>query len=360
MENITFAKQRILDAASSFKKLYYIYKDKEEDTVFGEQMLETALLLEDIVDRDKDVEVMAKEQTVKIRKILKHNNIHMESIIINRSRNNRLKLLVKAKTLKRQYVPVADMAEFLSGFFKKPLIPGDGGRKYITCNMTEFVIEERPEYFTMTGVRAFSKNAAMISGDAYSCINNQGGKSMACICDGMGTGINAARTSIKVVDMLEQFFEVGFSEKTSVRMVNAAMVARGEESPFTLDLGVFDLYEGRYSVMKFGSMASYIKRKNRVEIVKPSSLPAGLLENAIPDVGDYPVTEGEYVIMVSDGVVDALPFYDKEQQMSAIVASLPEGNPNLMADKLMEEIFFYLGDEYKDDMTVLVTGIWRH
>lgn len=360
MENITYAEQKIMDAANSFKKLYYIYREQEEENAFGEQLLEMSFLLESILSDEKEPEVIGKEKKEQINKIFKQNNIHMERIRIIRKKENRLQLVVRAKTTKREYVTVENMANFLSEYFKKPLIAQPGGRRYITCNMADFVLEECPVYYTMTGVRSFSKNSADISGDAYSCINNQSGKTMVCICDGMGTGVNAARTSTKVVDMLEQFFEVGFSEKTSVKLVNEAMIARSEESPFTLDLGIIDLYEGTYSMMKFGSMASYIKRANRVEIVRPSSLPAGLLENAIPDTGKFQVTEGEYVVMVSDGVVDALPFYDKEFQMTKIIENLPFGNPNLMADKLMEEIFFYLGDEYKDDMTAIVTGIWKY
>ena len=360
MENLSYAKQRIMDTASSFKKLYYIYKEGDSGSAFGEQMLETAMILEDILSNDKDIEVVGREDYYKIRKILKKNDIYLDSVKINRSSGNRIQVVVKAKTLKKHYVPVMDMAEFLSGYFKKNLVPSTYARKYISGTLAEYVLEESPEFFTMTGVRALSKNYADISGDAYSCINNQEGKSMVCICDGMGTGADAAKTSTAVVDMLEHFFEVGFSERTSVNMVNAAMATRGEESPFTLDLGVFDLYVGKYSMLKFGSMASYIKRRNGVEVVRPSSLPAGLLENAKPDMGEYSLGEGEYVIMVSDGVVDALPFYDKENQMAKIVGELPFANPNLMADKLMEEVFFYLGDKYKDDMTVIVTGIWKH
>ena len=360
MENITYAEQKIMDVASSFKKLYYIYRDREETNAFGEQLWELSLLLENILSNEKEMEVIGKEPRAEINKILKQNNIYMEHIRITRKKGNQLQILVRARTAKREYVTVENMAKFLSEYFKRPLMAQPGGRRYITCNMADFLIEERPNYFTMTGVRAFSKNSADISGDAYSCINNQSGKTMVCICDGMGTGANAARTSTKVVDMLEQFFEVGFSEKTSVKLVNEAMVARSEESPFTLDLGIFDLYEGKYSMMKFGSMASYIKRVNRVEIVRPSSLPAGLLENAIPDVGEYWVGDGEYVIMLSDGVMDALPFYDKEMQMAKIIEGLPSGNPNLLADKLMEEIFFYIEDDFKDDMTVLVTGVWKY
>lgn len=360
MENITYAEQKIMEAASSFKRLYYIYRDREEENAFGEQLWELSLLLENILSNEKETEVIGKEWKSQINKIFKQNNIYMDHIKITRKKGNHLQLIVRAKTTKREYVTVENMASFLSEYFKLPLMPQPGGRRYITCNMADFIIEECPTYFTMTGVRAFSKNPLDISGDAYSCINNQSGKTMVCICDGMGTGADAARTSTKVVDMLEQFFEVGFSEKTSVKLVNEAMVARREESPFTLDLGIFDLYEGKYSMMKFGSMASYIKRADEVEVIKPSSLPAGLLENATPDTGEFKVSEGEYVVMLSDGVVDALPFYDKEQQMAKIIGELPFCNPNIMADKIMEEIFFYLGDDYKDDMTVLVTGVWKY
>ena len=360
MENFSYAEQKIMDVASSFKKLYYIYRDREETNAFGEQLWELSLLLENILSDEKEKDVIGKETKAEINKILKQNNIYMERIKISWKKGKHLQILLRAKTTKREYITVENMAKFLSEYFNRPLMPQPGGRRYITCNMADFFIEERPNYFTMTGVRAFSKNSADISGDAYSCINNQSGKTMVCICDGMGTGANAARTSTKVVDMLEQFFEVGFSEKTSVKLVNEAMVARSEENPFTLDLGIFDLYEGKYSMMKFGSMASYIKRANRVEIVRPSSLPAGLLENAVPDTGEFQVSDGEYVIMLSDGVVDALPFYDKELQMAKIIGDIPFCNPNMLADKIMEEIFFYLGEDYKDDMTVLVTGVWKY
>ena len=101
---------------------------------------------------------------------------YMGHIRITRKKGNQLQILVRAKTTKREYVTVENMANFLSEYFKRPLIAQPGGRRYITCNMADFLIEERPNYFTMTGVRAFSKNSADISGDAYSCINNQSGK----------------------------------------------------------------------------------------------------------------------------------------------------------------------------------------
>ena len=69
--------------------------------------------------------------------------------------------------------------------------------------------------------------------------------------------------------------------------------------------------------------------------------------------------DGDYVVMMTDGVVDALPFYDKELEMSRIIDRISRSSPKSMADRIRDEIMLYLGEEYKDDMTIIVTGIWK-
>ena len=359
MGNISYAQMRIMETADSFRKLYYIYRDKEKENVVGEHLLETANLLEEISGMENKSEEIHKDMSAKMKKILKQNGIGMDSMQIYYKKNGRMELAVRAKTIKNRCVQVADMAKFLSTFFARELAPSADSRMFIVNQTEEFVFEERPEYFTITGIAACSKDKGKVSGDSYSCINNQGGRTQVCICDGMGTGAAAARTSSNVVEILEKFFEVGFSEKTGVKLVNSAMAARGEDNPFTLDVAVFDLYEGKCSMIKLGAMASYVKSDSVIKIIKPSALPAGIFENTEPDVEEVTVADGDYVVMLSDGVMDALPFYDKEQQMGKIIEKLPKCSPKLMAEHIMEEIIFYLGDEYKDDMTVMVTGIWK-
>lgn len=360
MENSSFTQMRIMETANSFRRLYYIYRDKQDESVIGEQMLETANVLEEILGLDKESEELDKYKLAQIKKVLRHNGITLDKIRIYRKRNGRLWLMVMARTSRGQCVHVEDMAKFLGEYFEIPLVPSEGTRTYISGRGGEVMLEESPEFFTMTGVCAVGKGKNRISGDSYSCINNQGGKSLVCICDGMGTGLDASRTSTAVVEMLEQFFEIGFSEATGVRLVNWAMAARSEDNPFTLDLAVFDLYEGKYSMLKFGAMASYIKRGNQVWTIRPSSLPAGVFENAVPDIAEYDAMDGDYVIMVSDGVMDVLPFFDKEQQMANIIERLPRCNPKLMAEIIMEEVSFFMGEEFRDDMTVVVSGVWKH
>lgn len=359
MGNISYTQMRIMETANSFRKLYYIYREKERDNVVGEQLLETANLLEEISGLEDKTEEIQKDMTAKIRKILKQNGISLDKLDIFRKKNGRIEIAVRARTIKNQCIQINDMAKFLSSFFAKDLTAAVGNRMFISNQWEEFVFEESPRYFTMTGVLALSKEKGKVSGDSYSCINNQGGRTQVCICDGMGTGLAAAKTSAMVVEMLEQFFEVGFSEKTGVRLVNSAMVTKTEDNPFTLDLAVFDLYDGKCNMVKFGAMPSFILNKNAVKIIKASSLPAGVFENAEPDMEEFDIHDGDYLIMVSDGIMDALPFYDKEQQMAKIIENIPKSSPKLMAERITEEILFYLGEEYKDDMTVLVTGFWK-
>ena len=63
---------------------------------------------------------------------------------------------------------------------------------------------------------------------------------------------------------------------------------------------------------------------------------------------------------MSDGVVDALPFADKEGRMCKILESISAANPSAFAAKILEEVLGFCEDERRDDMTVLVLGIWRY
>lgn len=359
MGNISYSQMKIRDTANSFRKLYYIYNDRDRDNVVGEQLLETANLLDKIIGLENKWEHFDKQNIIKIRKLLRQKGVLLEDIDVIRKANGRIELVITAKTLRNQCIQTLELAGFLGQFFACKLVPAAGSRMFIANQIEEYVMEESPDYYTMTGVEMRCKDGGRICGDSYSCINNSDGKTMVCICDGMGAGIDAAKTSEVVVEMLEEFFEAGFSEKTAAKLINAAMASNNEDNPFTLDVAVLDLYDGICNMVKFGAMASYIKKESAVETIKTYSMPAGVFDNIDPEVQSCKIGDGEYFIMVSDGVVDALPFYDKEQQMADIIDKIPTSNPKKMAEKIMDEVIFYLGNNLPDDMTIMVTGVWK-
>ena len=67
-----------------------------------------------------------------------------------------------------------------------------------------------------------------VSGDNYICRQEDGGKFVMCLSDGMGSGMDACRESEIVVELLEQFLESGFTQETAASMVNSALVLKGQ------------------------------------------------------------------------------------------------------------------------------------
>lgn len=68
---------------------------------------------------------------------------------------------------------------------------------------------------------------------------------------------------------------------------------------------------------------------------------------------------GDMIIMVSDGIVEAISADDKEKAMSEIIMGINSTNPKEMAASILENVLEYNSSEPEDDMTVLVAGIWN-
>ena len=65
-----------------------------------------------------------------------------------------------------------------------------------------------------------------------------------CLSDGMGSGSLACKESEMVIELVEKFLEAGFDVETAVRMMNSAMVMKGQEDLFsTVDISELDLYD---------------------------------------------------------------------------------------------------------------------
>lgn len=360
MNNISYSQMRILETAECFKRLNIIFNEcGNEQNAMGAQLKETARLLEEasgINLRDWDPEAKTEK---KLKKKLASGGIKLSSIMIFKKEEGRIGIFVTARTIKHECIKAVCLAKVLSDFFGKDIVPARGSRMVITQTEEEFVFEEAARFFSLFGSSFVSKNKDRVSGDSFTFLNDYDGKSIVALADGMGTGEKAGRTSNAVIELLESFAETGFSQEAAVSLINAAYAAKSEENPVTLDCVDVSLLTGKCTIVKLGAAASYIKSRESVRVIQPSSLPAGMLEDVKPDITTFEMKHGEYIILVSDGIADALPFFDKESYLARIIDEIPAGNPKNMAEQIMDEVLLYLGDEYKDDMTVLVLGIWE-
>lgn len=214
----------------------------------------------------------------------------------------------------------------------------------------------------VTGVARVAKDEKHVSGDNYTFLNSGDGKYIAALSDGMGTGHKACLQSKATVNLIEQFMESGFDKDTTVKLINSILVLKSNDETFaTIDISVVDLYDGEVEFVKVGAAPTFIKREDYVETIRAASLPAGILSNVELELIHKNVNSGEYIIMVSDGIVDSFKSSDDSiTEVQNVISQMTSKNPQKIADDLMEEALSRCKDkEPIDDMMVMVSKIWK-
>lgn len=164
----------------------------------------------------------------------------------------------------------------------------------------------RPRLSARTGVLCASREAGVPSGDSHLCCMLEDGKLLALICDGMGSGDEAARESALAVRLLGRFLRAGASCALAVETVNALLLNRGGEDMFaTVDLLVLDLATGEARFTKLAACPTLIARRGRILRVEGGRLPLGILEQVQPGLSTARLEPGDVLLMASDGVMDA-------------------------------------------------------
>ena len=153
--------------------------------------------------------------------------------------------------------------------------------------------------------------------------------------------------------------EAGFGKEPAVQMVNGALAAAGQEQTMsTLDICDIDLYTGGCEFVKVGAACTYIKRGWLVDRLSAQNLPLGVFREMTPEIHSRMLQSGDYVIMVSDGVLDALSDGIGEEMLPEILGRMEYTNPGEMANQILAYAIKQSKGRIRDDMTVLVTGIW--
>ena len=84
----------------------------------------------------------------------------------------------------------------------------------------------------------------------------------------------------------------------------------------------------------------------------------GILNPVEPMLLSKKLWDDNRIIMVSDGVLDALPGDNKEQVMKEYLESVENMPPQELAEQILEFASSFI-PAARDDMTALVAGIWK-
>jgi stage II sporulation protein E len=230
------------------------------------------------------------------------------------------------------------------------------GKKDCTLHLTE-----TRQFEVITGVARKPRQESLTCGDSYSFTAVKDGKYLLALSDGMGSGARAAEESSAVISLLENFLEAGFDQNITIKTINSILMLRSREEMFaTADLCIMDLVGATADFIKIGGVPSFIRRRDKVEIIKQSALPIGILEEVQLENISVPIYDEDMIVMVTDGILDSFTVLgDGERSLANFIATLDTTNPQELADSVMEEALFHTDEEAKDDMTVMAGRIWK-
>jgi len=214
---------------------------------------------------------------------------------------------------------------------------------------------KKPKYKTITGIARASRENQNISGDNFAFFITNHGYHISAISDGAGSGRRAERFSRTTIQMLENMLEDGIDINLAIRFLNLYLNLRGENDRLaTVDICAIDLSNGETSFFKYGAPPSFIKSRHETQKVDTEGEPDSLVTVHYKPAN---LSGGDFVIMFSDGVLDAFSEEGESLGLQNFIDGLDTVNSQQIADSILQEALSRSKEKH-DDMTVLVTKLW--
>lgn len=345
----------------ALKRQNQIYKSRLMDSrrVIATQLLEMSRILGECLGNTYDLRGVTKDELERLTDKLRDAGIIIQKVVRLENRRGISEIIVTMKSRRGKCVSVREAARIINQVFDMNVEIIKEKRRIVGFEMETYRFRERPNFFVLHGLA--KANCKEVSGDNFSCLSLDTGQTLLGISDGMGTGVQAYKDSEMVLELLENLMESGFSEETALKLVNTIFVLEGENAaPATVDMGIIDMYSGMCDFMKLGAAATYVKRDDWVEAIRSTSLPIGGGDSPDIESATKKLYDGDFVIMMSDGIVEAAAKQNKEDMLGQIILEMDSGKPQDMANEILDRALEELGEEKEDDMTVFVTGIWNY
>lgn len=256
-------------------------------------------------------------------------------------------------------VTAREVSESVGRTIDRRLRPTEGSRTVVGKEPCTLRLVEDTNFRLLFGMARQCKEEEDLSGDNFSYHELSDGRTMLCLSDGMGSGSQAFLESQMVTELLEELLEAGFSVERAIYMVNALLLVQEEQNPTTMDLAMVDLYTGRARFYKQGAVGTFIRRADQVLQVEPGALPIGVDCEAAPACARVQLQEGDMIVMLTDGVLDALPGEDKEAVLCDYLSHTKKVNARELAEDVLQMACACQEGGARDDMTVMVAGLWK-
>lgn len=203
------------------------------------------------------------------------------------------------------------------------------------------------------GVASAKKQGSKVSGDVVSAEPLPGGRELVLLCDGMGSGEMAAETAHTAVQLIETLFEAGFEQEQILPTVNRMLGMRKTEVFAAVDLCLIDLNQKQCQFIKTCAAPSFLIHRGETQVIEMAALPIGIVDHVRPAVVEQRLEPGDKIVMMSDGIADAMMKVNPQQVLERIAE---EEDETRAAGLLLQFGQQVLGQAH-DDMTAVVLQV---
>ena len=327
-----YGRQKLLTYAESFRDLADLFEEEDEQEqtleptdrqeylwqkrlqenqgLLAEHLKEMAHIMARVAKETCRCRPMGERRFKQMSRLLRESGIQLKDFFEMEHEDGHWEISLTMRNLgekrirggESEHISTEDVADFISVAMNTRLCPSKNSPIYLTRDYNTYYFLEEPPYHLLTGFAKAVKEGEKVSGDNYSFYEEDTGKLVAILSDGMGSGETACRNSGRVIEMMERLLEAGFGKGSAVQMINGALAATGQEQNMsTLDACSMDLYSGECEFVKVGAACTYIKRGRLVDRLSAQNLPLGVFQQIEPEIMSRMLQNGDYVIMLSDG-----------------------------------------------------------
>lgn len=207
---------------------------------------------------------------------------------------------------------------------------------------------------------AKSLAAAEVGGDLFDFVEIDAGRLGVSIGDVSGKGIPAALYMARLVSDFRLHAQSAPQPARLLETLNRALVPRSRRGMFVTFLyGVLDGASGRFSFANAGHLPPLrIAANGRIELLEEGGgIPLGITAGAAYGEQTVELNPGDYLVLVTDGVVEAHnpdgAMYSYERLQALLAA--PVAGPEALLERLLDDVnTFSAGAPRHDDITAVV------
>lgn len=206
------------------------------------------------------------------------------------------------------------------------------------------------------GLARVTKDGSDKCGDTFSVTRICEDRLLVALSDGMGSGEQAENVSSASLSLIESFYKAGLSSPLILNTVNKLLSINTEDTFTALDVSVIDLKTCSVDFIKYGSPYGFILGEKGIKIVEGNSLPLGIIDELKPSVCTSSLSDGDIVLLLSDGISDA---FGSSGEIIDFLRIQVAKNPQTLANNTLNKALELNGGNKKDDMTALAIRIFK-